>query len=120
MIEAYCGRWNIETTFQEMRSELGLETTRGWREKTVLRAAPCLFGLSTVVALLFQTLPESKRTGAVEWPGKTVTTFSDTLAAVRRRLWTESILPQASETQGLEKIPGPVRELLLTTLAPAA
>ena len=69
-----------------MCSELGLETTCGWREKTVLRAAPCLFGLYTVVALLFQTLPESKRTEAVGWPGKTVTTFSDALAAVRRWL----------------------------------
>ncbi|WP_157469651.1 hypothetical protein [Gemmata sp. SH-PL17] len=42
---------------QEMRAELGLETTRGWREKTVLRAAPCLFGLYTVVALLFHARP---------------------------------------------------------------
>jgi hypothetical protein len=29
---------------------VGLETTRGWKEKTVLRMAPCLFGL---VANLF-------------------------------------------------------------------
>lgn len=120
VIGVYCGRWNIETTFQEMRSELGRETTRGWRQKTVLRAAPCLFGLYTVVTILFHALPESKRTGAVEWPGKTVTTFSDALAAVRRWLWAESLLPQASQNMGLEKLPEPVRELLLTTLAPAA
>ncbi len=85
-----------------------------------MRAAPCLFGLYTVVAILFHTLPESKRTGAVDWPGKTVTTFSDALAAVRRWLWAESLLPQASQTMGLEQLPEPVRELLLTTLAPAA
>ncbi len=120
VIAAYCGRWNIETTFQEMRSELGLETTRGWREKTVLRAAPCLFGLYTVVALLFAALPAGKRSGGVVWSGKTVTTFSDALAAVRRWLWTESLLPQAGQTMGLEKLPESVRELLLTTLAPAA
>ena len=29
VIETYTGRWNIETTFQEMRAYLGLETTRG-------------------------------------------------------------------------------------------
>ena len=120
VIAAYCGRWNIETPFQEMRSELGLETTRGWREKTVLRAAPCLFGLYTVVALLFAALPAGKRSGGVVWPGKTVTTFSDALAAVRRWLWAESLLPQAGQTMGLEKLPEPVRDLLLTTLAPAA
>jgi hypothetical protein len=120
VIAAYCGRWNIETTFQELRSELGLETTRGWRQKTVLRAAPCLFGLYSVVAILFHALPESKRTGAVEWPGKTGTTFSDAVASVRRWLWAEALLPQAGQNMGLEKLPEPMRELLLTALAPAA
>ena len=37
VVETYVGRWNEETTFQEMRAYLGLETTRGWTEKTVLR-----------------------------------------------------------------------------------
>ena len=59
----YAWRWNIETTFQECRWALGLETTRGWCRTTVLRAAPCLFGLYTVVALLFAALPESAALG---------------------------------------------------------
>jgi hypothetical protein len=120
VIGYYCGRWNIETTFQEVRSGLGLETTRGWCPKTVLRAGPCLLGLYSVVALLFQALPESKRVGAVVWPGKTTTTFSDALCAVRRWLWAETVLPQAGEDAALKKLPTNVRELLLTALAPAA
>src|SRR5256886_2967764 len=48
VIATYTGRWNIETTFQEMRAYLGLETTRGRTKNTVLRAAPCLFGLYSV------------------------------------------------------------------------
>ena len=36
VIETYTGRWNIETTFQEIRSYLGVETTRGWSRETVL------------------------------------------------------------------------------------
>src|SRR5262249_7842932 len=44
VIERYAERWNIETTFAEMRSYLGLETTRGRCERTVLRAEPCLLG----------------------------------------------------------------------------
>ena len=69
MIEAYAGRWNLETTFQEARCLLGLETTRGWCRRTVLRAAPCLFGLYTVVALLYQALArvEASRGG---WSGR--------------------------------------------------
>src|SRR4029450_1464770 len=69
VIAAYCGRWNIETTFQEDRSALGLETPRGWCRKTVLRAGPCLLGLYTVVAVLFDALPESKRGGGGGGPG---------------------------------------------------
>jgi DDE superfamily endonuclease len=120
VVAAYCGRWNIETTFQETRSCLGLETTRGWCRNTVLRAAPCLFGLYTVVAVLFHALPGSKRAGTVVWPGKATVTFSDALCAVRRWLWAEAVLPQAGDATALQKLPDPVRELLLATLAPAA
>src|SRR5579871_662191 len=63
VIETYTGRWNIETTFEEMRAYLGLETTRGRTEKTVLRVAPCLFGLYTVVAALYVQLPARWRRG---------------------------------------------------------
>ena len=112
-------RWNIETTFQEARCRLGLESTRGWCAKTVLRAGPCLSGLYTAVAVLFHALPESKRVGGVSWPGKETVTFSDALCAVRRWLWAEAVLPQAGDDAALEKLPPPVRELLLTTLAPA-
>jgi hypothetical protein len=119
VIGYYCGRWNIETTFQEARGCLGLETTRGWRKNTVLRAGPCLLGLYSVVAILFHALPESKRTGAVAWPGKATVTFSDALCAVRRWLWAETVLPQAGEDADLDKLPTPMRELLLATLAPA-
>lgn len=120
VIGHYCGRWNIETTFQEARSALGLETTRGWRAKTVLRAGPCLLGLYSVVAILFRALPATKRTGGVSWPGKATVTFSDALCAVRRWMWAEAVLPQAGDGTALDKLPEPIRELLLTTLAPAA
>lgn len=119
VVAAYCGRGNIETTFQEARSALGLETTRGWCKNTVLRAGPCLFGLYSVVAILFHALPAAKRTGAVAWPGKATVAFSDALCAVRRRLWDEAVLPPAGDGTALRKLPEPIRELLLTTLAPA-
>ena len=119
VVGIYCGRWNIETTFQETRSALGSETTRGRCRNTVVRAAPCLFGLYTVVAVLFHALPCAERTGGVPWPGKATVTFSDALSAVRRWLWDEAVLPQAGDAAALHKLPEPVRELLLTALAPA-
>ena len=86
----------------------------------MLRAAPCLFGLYTVVALLYQALPESKRSGRVEWPGKAGVTFSDALMAVRRWLWREWVFPQAGLAPVVQKLPEPVQDLLLYGLAPAA
>jgi DDE superfamily endonuclease len=120
IVGLYCGRWNLETTFQELRAHLGLGTTRGRCQRTVLRAAPALFGLYAVVAALYAMLPPDQRAGAVRWPGKAGATFSDALAAVRRWLWAEAILPQADPSRAIEKLPPNVRELLLTTLAPAA
>lgn len=120
VVGQYTGRWNIETTFEELRAHLGLETTRGWCRRTVLRAAPCLFGLYTAVALLYHALPEEKRAGAVEWPGKAERTFSDALTAVRRWLWAEWVFPRVEGGTAVEKLPPPLRELIFSALAPAA
>ena len=115
-----CGRWSIETTFQEVRAHLGLETTRGRCERAVTRAAPCPFGLYSAVALMSEATPQGERSGAVEWPGQATVTFSDARACVRRRTWCEGVLRQAGGGAGLSELPEPIRELLLTTLAPAA
>ncbi|MBV8087960.1 MAG: transposase [Chloroflexi bacterium] len=121
VIETYVGRWNEETTFQEMRSYLGLETTRGWKEQTVLRAAPCLFGLYTVVACLYSQLPRRyARVRAVDWPRKTNVTFSDAITAVRRWLWLEWVFAIPGYKAAFAKLPRPFRSLLLHALAPAA
>jgi hypothetical protein len=119
IISYYTGRWNIETTFQELRSHLGLETTRGWCQQTILRAAPCLFGLYTVVALLYEALPPGQRQGSVEWPGKGGVTFSDALSAVRRWLWSEGVFPQVEGGTAIGKLPPPLREIIFAALAPA-
>jgi hypothetical protein len=120
-VETYVGRWNEETTFQEMRSYLGLETTRGWKEKTVLRMAPCLFGLYTLVASLYSQLPgRYARVRAVEWAGKQVVTFSDAITAVRQWLWREWVFAIPGYKRAFEKLTRLFRCLLLHALAPAA
>lgn len=120
VVAAYCGRWNIETTFQECRSELGLETTRGWCRRTVLRAAPCLFGLYTVVAVLYTLCPEAKRMGGIVWPGKTTVTFSDARHVVGRWIWEEGLFRQLDPDGCVAKLPPTIRELLLNALTSAA
>jgi hypothetical protein len=121
VIETYTGRWNIETTFEEMRSYLGLETTRGWSRRTVLRAEPGLFGLYSVVALLYAQLPaQAARVRVVDWPGKRDVTFSDAVTAVRRWLWQEWVLAAPREREAFAKLARPLRRVLLSALAPAA
>jgi hypothetical protein len=121
VIETYTGRWSIETTFQEVRSYLGLETTRGWSRDTVLRVQPCLFGLYTVVAWLYAELPARfARVRVVDWPGKHDVTFSDAITAVRRWLWLEWVLAIPGHREAFSKLSGPFRQILLNGLAPAA
>jgi hypothetical protein len=121
IIEEYTGRWNVETTFEEARAYLGLESTRGWCQRTVLRAEPCLLGLYSVVALMYWLLPErDQEQGTIDWEGKRTVTFSDAITAVRRWLWTHWVFPQAGHDSAFEKLPEAFRRLLLYALAPAA
>jgi DDE superfamily endonuclease len=121
IIEGYTGRWNIETTFEDSRAYLGLESTRGWCERTVGRAEPCLLGLYSVVALLYWMLPaEEQEHGGVAWEGKATVTFSDAISAVRRWLWTRWVFPRAGHADTFAKLPEPFQQFLLAALAPAA
>jgi DDE superfamily endonuclease len=121
VIETYTGRWNIETTFQEARSYLGLETTRGRVRNTVLRAEPCLLALYTLVVWLYAELPVRYRRGrAVAWWGKVDVTFSDAITAVRRYLWVEGVFSINGHREAFEKLGRPLQRILLQGLAPAA
>lgn len=121
VIAIYTGRWNIETTFQEMRAYLGLETTRGRTKNTVLRAAPCLFGLYSVVALLYAALPtETTREATVSYRGKGGVTFSDAISVVRRQLWLEGVFESHGQSEVFQNLPRPLQVVLLAALAPAA
>jgi hypothetical protein len=91
-IETDTGRWKIETTFQEVRSYVGLGTTRGRSWAPVLRAEPCLFGLYPVVAWLYAELSARfARVRVVDWPGKQDVTFSGAITAVSRRYSTRDV-----------------------------
>src|SRR3954468_5943762 len=44
-------RWRVETTFEEARRHLGLETQRQWSDLAILRTTPALLGLISLVTL---------------------------------------------------------------------
>jgi hypothetical protein len=120
IIETYTGRWSIEVMFEEMRAHLGLETTRGRSRSTVLRMVPSLFGLYSVVALLFDVLPEKYKKVTLHWDNKTTVSFSDAITAVRRWLWREWVFANSGHKAAFAKLPRDFQELLCSGLAPAA
>ncbi len=121
VIETDTGRWSIETSFQAMRASLGLETTRGWKERTVLRVAPCLFGLFSVVALLASAWPVGAAIpGAVRSRGQTEVTFSEAITALRHQWWREGVFQSQGQIEVFENLPRPLQAVLLAALAPAA
>jgi hypothetical protein len=84
----FVGRWNIETTFEEIRAYLGFETQRQWSQRAIERTAPALFGLFSLVVLMAHAVhPEQLPVRRTAWYPKPEATFSDALAAVRAHLW---------------------------------
>jgi Transposase DDE domain len=121
IVECYTQRWSIETTFQECREHLKLESTKCYGQQTVLRFTPCLFGLYTIVVLLYLQLPDLLRVPLMlPWRGKTTTTFADMLMCVRRVIWQQWLFQTPLTAEPFAKLPGSLQETILYALTPAA
>jgi hypothetical protein len=122
IVTCFTARWPIETTFQEMRAHLGFETTRQRTAKSVLRTAPCLLGLFTVICLVFaeHARRHPVRLRSTPWYAKKEPSFSNAIATVRNLLWSETIFETASHHEAFSKIPRRFKTLLLHYLSDAA
>src|SRR5215204_3224808 len=91
IISWFVRRWQMETTFQEVRQRLGLETQRHWSQRAIQRTAPALLALFSVVTLFaYQHMTKSTQTvRQTAWYRKSYPTFSDALALVRKELWVQ-------------------------------
>ena len=122
IIEADTGRWAIEVMFEEVREHVGLETTRGRCAQTILRAEPCLFGLSPLMALGFSELPEHDcREPAVTWTGsiKQTLTYSHAITLVRRHLWRNGVMESPHHATAFQKLTPTEKQATLTPLTQA-
>jgi hypothetical protein len=120
-VECYTQRWSIETTFQECREYLKLESPKCYGRQTVLRFTPCFFGLYSIVVLLYLQPPEPLRSPCVIlWKGKLTVTFSDMMVCVRREIWKQWFFQTHQETTPFSKLPSSLQETILYALAPAA
>jgi len=80
-------RWSMETTFQETREHLGIETQRQWSDLAIARTTPALFGLFSLVTLWAAEAKAALHPRVAAWYAKDEPTFSDAIATVRRVLW---------------------------------
>jgi len=90
ILQWFVRRWQVEVTFQEVRTHLGVETQRQWSDKAFARITPILMGLFSWVTLLaHQSQVDGKLpVRQAAWYVKATPTFSDAIALVRRRFWT--------------------------------
>jgi hypothetical protein len=115
-------RWCLETTFEEARAHLGLETQRQWSTLSIQRTTPLLLGLFSFVTLLTDRLliADVCPTRTAAWYAKPAPTFSDAIALVRRHLWLSATFCTPTPTLLVQKVPPWLVERLLDTLCYAA
>lgn len=61
LVQTFVKRWTIETTLDESRVHLGVETQRQWLDQAIARTTPCLSGLYSVVALPAHALHPTRK-----------------------------------------------------------
>jgi DDE superfamily endonuclease len=114
-------RWRTETTFEEARRHLGMETQRQWSDLAILRTTPALLGMFSLVTLWASQLAAERGpvVECVRWYPKPLPTFSDALALVRRELWTAQVFAISSTDWTAENVPADlIQRLLLVACRP--
>jgi len=124
ILSRFVFRWRIETTFQEVREHLGVETQRQWSDLAILRTTPAPLGLYSLITIwahgLMATPATAVRPHPATWYNKSQPTFSDGIAAVRRVLWTPRDLSASRSGSETVEIPARLLNRFVETLCLAA
>jgi hypothetical protein len=100
-------RWQVEVTFHEVRTHLGVETQRQWSDLAITRTTPALLGLFSLITLLAHQSAQGKKLPIRQtaWYSKHTPTFSDALAIVRQQIWQTKHFSISSPQGDTRKIP---------------
>ena len=121
VLRRFVRRWRTETTFEEARRHLGMETQRQWSDLAILRTTPALLGLFSLVALWAGQLAQERGPAVecVRWYPKPLPTFGDALALIRRELWAAQVFTTSPAGRTAQNVPaGLVDRLLLVACRP--
>ena len=122
IVEWFVLRWQLEVTFHEGRTHLGVETQRQWSDQAIARTTPVLLALFSVVTLFAHAslgTAELPVRGSA-WYRKSAPTFADTLAYVRQQLWPSALFSMSPDRRDMVEIPRVVFQHVTDTLAFAA
>lgn len=118
MIKWFVLRWRLEVTFHEVREHLGVETQRQWSDLAILRTTPALLALFSLVTLIAHQHAKRRKLPVRQaaWYHKTVPTFSDALALVRKQIWQHECFQIAGSLADSLKFPPKIQDRLLSAL----
>ncbi len=107
ILQWFLWRWQVEVTFQEVRTHLGVETQRQWSDLAIARTTPVLLGLFSIVTLLAHRLARNGQLPIRQaaWYVNKQPTFSDAIAAVRQQLWHPANFFTSHSKHNMMKIP---------------
>jgi hypothetical protein len=107
IVKWFVMRWQLEVTFREVRTHLGVETQRQWSEWAIARTTPALLGLFSLVTLLAHSSTRQGRLPIRQaaWYAKSWPTFSDALAVVRHQLWQAMSFHSSLLETEMQKVP---------------
>jgi hypothetical protein len=118
MVEWFVLRWQLEVTFHEVRTHLGVETQRQWSDKAIVRTTPALLGLFSLITLFANCSAHRGKLPIRQsaWYRKESAAFSDALAVVRHQVWRELDFWRSSPGTDRSKLPRRVVERLTHAL----
>ena len=95
IVQWFVRRWQVEVTFHEVRTHLGVETQRQWADLSILRITPALLGLFSLTTLLANLHAQKQKLPVQQtaWYPKKLSTFSDALALVKETLFMQHFFP---------------------------
>jgi hypothetical protein len=107
IIQWFVRRWQVEVTFHEVRTHLGVETQRQWADLSILRITPALLSLFSVVTLLAHVHARKQKLPIHQaaWYIKKLPTFSDALSIVKETLYTHRCFHTSQFHNKVRKVP---------------
>jgi len=107
IIQWFVRRWQVEVTFHEVRTHLGVETQRQWADLSILRITPALLSLFSVVTLLANLHARKQKLPIQQaaWYIKKLPAFSDALNIVKETLYSHRYFQTSQFYNEVRKAP---------------